>query len=292
LLIWQKQIPTTEPYTQIEAFRWYDTPELHLLANRDYVIATTWGESEPVPAALIPAQVNLNMESISFNSSARRTVPPDSLPTSFLTDLTAFAPTGTSNSSDKGYYTVNIQLSDCAPKPLYTFINAPPTITIGPPYDYQVYGFELERELDSTVKEVGIWSASTSDHTVGIWVIAGTTPSLVWQRQIPASETSYYVYKSYRWYNVSNGPRLLANRTYVVAVTWAGVSGGLPCQTPPSNLNLLPNSKLGNTKATSETNPVTLPLLTDLSNPLYYPTDYVGGDDKGYYGVNLSLFTP
>ena len=293
LLLWQKQIPKSEPYIPIEAFRWYAAPELHLLANRDYVIATTWGQSESAPAQLTPSQFLLNLSGFNIGNSAEITWTGYDLLSSFLTDLTAFAPTGTSNFDNKGYFTANMQLTNCAPQPLYSFINAPPTIMVGPggPYDYQVYGFELEREVDSTVKEVGIWSASTSDHTVGIWDITTvTTPSLIWQRQIPANEPYYYFNKSYRWYNVSNGPKLLANRTYVVAVTWAGVSGGLPCQSPPSNLNLIPNSKLGNTKATSETNPVTLPLLTNLSNPLYYPTDYIGGDDKGYYGVNLSLF--
>jgi len=109
-LLWQQQVPKTNQCNLFESFCWFNVTPLPLKANVDYVIATTWGSSEPVPGGLSPSALTLNINQFGLNNSARVTSPPDALPSSFLTDLTPYPPTGTSNSADKGYFTANFSL--------------------------------------------------------------------------------------------------------------------------------------------------------------------------------------
>jgi hypothetical protein len=115
LLLWQKQIPLSDPYILEQGFRWYDVPDLTLTAGKDYVIATTWS-SDPIVCQLnsVVGLPTVNISSFSLDASAR-IASGDPRPSSHLTDLNAYPPTGTSGFDDKGYYTVNMQLSDCVP---------------------------------------------------------------------------------------------------------------------------------------------------------------------------------
>jgi len=256
-----------------------------LLANRDYVIATTWGASEPVPGGLSPSALTLDITQFGLNNSARRTVPPDALPTSFLTDLTLYPPTGTSNTDDKGYFTANIQLSDCSFEEVFTL--STPVKTITPPSDskVRVYGYGFYTKLRFRLSEVGIFATSTLDHTVGLWDTTGSTPKLVWQRQILANEPYYYISNSYRWYNVPYGPILDPAKYYTLALTWGNEP--IPARLAEDYFYPLIFGMSYNLNRSKTSGVLPSSLLTDLTP--YCPTAYVRADTVAYIGVNFSV---
>jgi hypothetical protein len=164
--------------------------------------------------------------------------------------------------------------------PSFSFITTPPSsINV----DLGVYGYHFETEIDRPIKSIGIYKNSSTDHTVGLWDFSGASPVLLWQQQIlstdPCQQNGLYC-----WFNVSD-KALTANKDYVIAATW-GNGDAAPAQVSPSNLTAVPNFKLGNTAA-SPLNNAPSSYLVDLTG--FPPTDYVGGDDKGYYVANLSF---
>jgi hypothetical protein len=123
-LLWQKQISLSDPYILDQGYRWYDTPDILLRGELPpsilsrYVIGTTWA-GEPIPAQLDPAYgiATINILNFSLDNTAR-IASGSPRPSSHLTDLNAYPPAGTSGTDEKGYYTVNMQLSDCVPESL------------------------------------------------------------------------------------------------------------------------------------------------------------------------------
>jgi hypothetical protein len=114
-LVYQQQVPVADGCNLYESFCWVNIPTTTLSASKDYVIAATWGASEPFPAQLNSTVGNptVNIASFSLDNTAR-IVAGQSLPPTFLVDLTPYVPTGTSGFDNKGYYTVNLSF-DAAP---------------------------------------------------------------------------------------------------------------------------------------------------------------------------------
>jgi hypothetical protein len=117
-LIYQQQVPVANGCNLYESYCWVNIPSTNLSASKDYVIASTWGASEPFPFQLnttvgIPT---VNVASFSLDNTAR-IVSGQPLPPTFLVDLTPYVPTGTSGFDDKGYYTVNLSFDTFSPSP-------------------------------------------------------------------------------------------------------------------------------------------------------------------------------
>ena len=114
-LVYQQQVPVSNGCNLYQSFCWVDIPSTPLIASRDYVIAATWGEREPIPAQLNPivGDAVINVPNFTLGNTARISSG-QSLPPTFLVDLTPYVPTGTSGTDNKGYYTVNLSF-DAAP---------------------------------------------------------------------------------------------------------------------------------------------------------------------------------
>lgn len=173
-------------------------------------------------------------------------------------------------------------------RPFFTLPENVPTFSFPVEYQNQVYGYKISREVASTVQEVGVWAAANTDHTVGIWSNTGSSPynpQLVWQKQVRTTDPSY-VSNGYRWYSVSNGPTILANIIYTVAATWG--TGPIPAGVSGNTIGIIPNGEIGASALSPETTPpVYAPLLTDLSNTNYFPSDRNIADENGYFSANL-----
>jgi len=172
---------------------------------------------------------------------------------------------------------------------LFTFVGAPTTIPLDLIYQNEVYGYQIERDYNSTVIEVGVWANANVDHTVGIWSNTGPNnynPQLIWQKQVRTTDSSY-VLEGYRWYSVSNGPTIIGGTTYTVAATWSDHQ--IPANMKSVDFSVAPNSRLGISAVMPENPDIFVPLLTDLSNPSYFPGDTSPGDERGYFSVNLIL---
>jgi hypothetical protein len=122
-LLLQKQIPNVDKCNLYQSFCWFDVPNQSLQANKSYVIAATWGSGELIPAQINPSNVFVNVNNFKLNDTATTDVgDPD--PSTYLVDLTNFAPTGIASSDDKGYYTANLSFDEAptsqtpAPLPL------------------------------------------------------------------------------------------------------------------------------------------------------------------------------
>ena len=113
-LVYQQPVLAANGCNLYQSFCWVDIPSTTLSASKDYVIAATWGASEPIPAQLGPSagDATINIADFSLGITAVTINPP--LPPSFLVDLTPYVPAGTSGTDDKGYYTVNLSF-DAAP---------------------------------------------------------------------------------------------------------------------------------------------------------------------------------
>jgi len=116
VLLYQQQILKSVPCNLYQSFCWVNIPDLLLSTTKNYAIAATWGSSEPIPAQLIPSDIQLNVSQFSLNDTAR-IVPGDPLPSSYLADLTSFPPDGTSVTDNKGYYSVNLSFDSYSSGP-------------------------------------------------------------------------------------------------------------------------------------------------------------------------------
>jgi hypothetical protein len=173
----------------------------------------------------------------------------------------------------------------------FTFAGAVTTIPLELEFQNEVYGYQMRRDIgfDSTVVEVGIWADANVDHTVGIWSNTGTNnynPQLIWQKQVRTTDPSY-VLEGYRWYSVSNGPTIIGGTTYTVAATWSDHQ--IPANMEDADFSVISNGQLGISAVMPETPDIFVPLLTDLSNPSYFPSEQNSGDEKAYFSVKLIL---
>jgi hypothetical protein len=177
----------------------------------------------------------------------------------------------------------------CVDRPFFTIVGTVTVIPLDLEFQNEVYGYQINRDpgFNSTVQQVGIWADANVDHTVGIWSNTGLTPynpQLIWQKQVRTTDPSY-VSGGYRWYSVSDGPTIVGGITYTVATTWANHQ--IPAQMTSTDFSIIPNGEIGGNAAMPGTPNIFVPLLTDLSNPSYFPSENIGGDSLGYFSVNL-----
>jgi hypothetical protein len=174
--------------------------------------------------------------------------------------------------------------------PVFTLPNSPNTIT--PDSTIRVFGYHFTTSIDRQVKSVGVYSQTTTDHTIGIWDFSLPTPSLVYQQQIPAAN-GCSLYESFCWVNIPS-TTLNASKDYVIAATW-GAGEPFPAQLNPTvgdaTINVA-NFSLDNTARIVSGQPLPPTFLVDLTP--YVPAGTSGTDNKGYYTVNLSFdaFSP
>jgi hypothetical protein len=114
-LVYQQQVPVADGCNLYQSYCWVNIPTTNLSASKDYVIASTWGASEPFPFQLNSTVGNptVNVANFSLDNTAR-IAGGQPLPPTFLVDLTPYVPTGVSSFDNKGYYTVNLSF-DAAP---------------------------------------------------------------------------------------------------------------------------------------------------------------------------------
>jgi hypothetical protein len=171
--------------------------------------------------------------------------------------------------------------------PAFTLPSTPNIIT---PTDsiIRVLGYHFTTTIDRQVKSVGIFSPTSTDHTIGIWDFSLPTPSLVYQQQVRAAD-GCNLYQSFCWVNTPS-TALSASKDYVIAATWGQ-------EDLPARLNSvvgLPtvnvaNFSLDNSARIASGQPLPPSFLVDLAS--YAPTGTSSFDDKGYYTVNLSFDT-
>lgn len=171
----------------------------------------------------------------------------------------------------------------------FTIVGTVTTIPLDLEFQNEVYGYQINRDpgFDCIVQQVGVWADANVDHTVGIWSNTGLTPydpQLIWQKQVRTTDPSY-VSEGYRWYSVSGGPTIVGGTTYTVATTWANHQ--IPAQMTSTDFSIIPNGEIGAGAAMPESSNIFVPLLTDLSNPSYFPSEDASGDALGYFSVNL-----
>ena len=171
--------------------------------------------------------------------------------------------------------------------PAFTLPSTPNKIT--PDSTIRVFGYHFTTTIDRQVKSVGIFSPTSTDHTIGIWDFSLPTPSLVYQQQVRAAD-GCNLYQSFCWVNTPS-TALSASKDYVIAATW-GASEPFPAQLnstvglPTVNVT---NFSLDNSARIASGQPLPPSFLVDLAS--YAPTGTSSFDDKGYYTVNLSFDT-
>jgi hypothetical protein len=166
--------------------------------------------------------------------------------------------------------------------PVFTLPNPPNTITPGS--SIRVFGFNFTTSLARTIKSVGIYSQTSSDHTIGIWDFTAA-PVLLYQQQVPKSDPCN-LYQSFCWVNI---PDLLLSTTknYAIAATW-GSGEPVPAQVSPGDIQVnVSQFSLNDTARIVPGDPLPSSYLVDLTS--YPPTGISNIDNKGYYSVNLSF---
>jgi hypothetical protein len=169
--------------------------------------------------------------------------------------------------------------------PVFTLPSTPNTIT--PDSTIRVFGYQFVTTIDRQVKSVGIYSPTSTGHTVGIWEFPPleASPILLNQLQVPAGN-SCNLYQSFCWVNFPT-TNLSASKNYAIGATWGAES--MPAKLNPTDgiatINV-PGFSLNNTAVTIDP-PLPPTFLVDLTP--YVPSGTAGGDDKGYYNVNLSF---
>jgi len=166
--------------------------------------------------------------------------------------------------------------------PVFTLPSSPNTITPGS--SIRVFGYNFTTSLARTIKSVGVYSQTSTDHNIGIWDFTAS-PVLLYQQQVLKSDPCN-LYQSFCWVNI---PDLLLSTTknYAIAATW-GSSEPVPAQVSPSDILLnVSQFSLDDTARIVPGDPLPSSYLADLTS--YPPTGISNVDNKGYYSVNLSF---
>jgi hypothetical protein len=166
--------------------------------------------------------------------------------------------------------------------PVFTLPSSPNTIT--PDSSIRVFGYNFTTSLARTIKSVGIYSQTSTDHNIGIWDFTAA-PVLLYQQQVLKSDPCN-LYQSFCWVNIPD-ISLSTSKNYAIAATW-GSSEPVPAQVSPSDILInVSQFSLNDTARIIPGDPLPLSYLADLT--AYPPIGISNIDNKGYYSVNLSF---
>jgi hypothetical protein len=114
-LIFQQQITENTQCTVLQSYCWFNISDLSLKANIDYVIASTWGENDPLPFEIPSTDLSL---ASNFMLGTTAELPSGATaPQSFLVDLNGYVPTQISSGSENGFYSVNLSFESFPSNP-------------------------------------------------------------------------------------------------------------------------------------------------------------------------------